>query len=321
MTSAIAAFTILSKFQNDIKNTESQLIDYCHKNIGEVKLIYNKFQAIATANTAYAMAGDPIEITAGVGAFSEAAQPRITINGQNMPLTPEGTALFKTTASGTGEHSVNVNIEFNKPDGSIEKVTKVVKYTVGVPSGASVFLEKMNVMYIGVDNPLTISGGSVGSEKVQVRFADGTISRAGGDRYTCKPSKPGMSKITVVADGKSFDFPMRLKYLPNPTAFIGAKKGGNIPAAELKAIGAVIARLEDSEFEAPYRVISYRVAAVGGPIPMYSEATNDGNRWSGSAASLIGRTGPGSKVFFDNILVVGPDGKQRDIPGIQFSLR
>jgi gliding motility-associated protein GldM len=321
MTPAIAAFTILSKFQNDIKNTESQLIDYCHKNIGEVKLIYNKFQAIATANTAYAMPGDPIEITAGVGAFSEAAQPRITINGQNMPLTPEGTALFKTTASGTGDHSVNVNIEFNKPDGSVEKVTKVVKYTVGVPSGASVFLEKMNVMYIGVENPITISGGSVGSEKVQVRFADGSISKAGGDRYICKPSKPGMSKIVVVADGKSFEFPMRLKYLPNPTAFVGAKKGGSIPSAELKAIGAVIARLEESDFEAPYRVISYRVGVVGGPISLYTEATNEGNRWSGTAASLIGRTGPGSRVFFDNILVVGPDGKQRDIPGIQFSLK
>jgi gliding motility-associated protein GldM len=321
MTPAIAAFTILSKFQNDIKNTESQLIDYCHKNIGEVKLIYNKFQAIATANTAYAMQGDPIEITAGVGAFSEAAQPKISINGQSMPLTPEGTALFKTTASGPGEHSVNVNIEFNKPDGSVERVTKVVKYTVGVPSGASIFLEKMNVMYIGVDNPLTISGGSTGSEKVKVSFNDGSISRVSGDRYVAKPNKPGMSKIVVNANGKNFEFPMRLKYLPPPTAFVGAKKGGNIPAAELKAIGAVIARLEDSEFEAPYRVLSYRVGVVGGPIQLYTEATNEGNRWSGSAASLISRCGPTSKVFFDNILVVGPDGKQRDIPGMQFTLK
>lgn len=321
MTPAIAAFTILSKFQNDIKNSESQLVDYCHNQIGQVKLVYDRFQAIATSNTSYAMPGDPIEITAGVGAFSDAAKPTITINGQTMPLTSDGTALFKTQASGTGEHSVNVTIKFNKPDGTPETVNKIVKYTVGVPSGASVFLEKMNVMYIGVDNPITISGGSVGSEKVRVSFPDGSISRVNGDRYTAKPNKPGMSKIIVNANGKNFEFPMRLKYLPPPTAFVGAKKGGNIPAAELKAIGAVIARLEDSEFEAPYRVISYRVGAVGGPIQLYTEATNEGNRWSGQAAGLIGRTGPGSKLFFDNILVVGPDGKQRDIPGIQFTLR
>ena len=321
MTPAIAAFTILSKFQNDIKNTESQLIDYCHKNIGEVKLVYNKFQAIATANTAYAMPGDPIEITAGVGAFSEAAKPRITINGQSMPLTPEGTALFKTTASGTGEHTVNVNIEFNKPDGSVEKVTKVVKYTVGVPSGASVFLEKMNVMYVGVENPVLISGGSVGSEKVRVSFADGSITKGSGDRYIIKPSRVGMSKIVVNADGKNYEFPMRLKLLPNPTGFVGTKKSGTVSAAEFKAMGAVIAKYEDTDFEAPFRVVSYTIGAVGGPISQYTEAVNEGNRWTGNAANLVSRMGPGTRVFFDKIMVVGPDGKQREIGNMQFNLK
>jgi gliding motility-associated protein GldM len=321
MTPAIAALTILSKFQNDVKNSESQLVDYFHSKIGEVVLVYNKFQAIATSNTTYAMPGDPVEITAGVGAFSDAAQPKITINGQNMPLTADGTAIFKTSASGTGEHTVNVSIDFKKPDGNIEHVTKVVKYTVGVPSGASIFLEKMNVLYIGVDNPMTISGGSVGSEKVHVSFAGGSISRAGGDRYIAKPSKPGMSEIVVNANGKTFKFPMRLKYLPPPAAFIGSKKGGAISSAELKAIGAVLAKLEESDFEAPYRVVSYKVGAVGGPIQLYQEFQNDGNRWTGQAASLITRCGPGSRVFFDQIHVIGPDGRNREIPGMNFTLK
>lgn len=322
MTPAIAALTILSKFQNDVKNSEAQIVDYCHKKIGEVKLVYNKFQAIATSNTTYAMPGDDVEITAGVGAFSDAAKPKITINGQNMPLTADGTAIFKTKASGVGDHSVNVMIEFNKPDGSIERIPKTIKYTVGVPSGASVFLEKMNVLYIGVDNPLTVSGGSVGAEKVRVSFADGSISRTGGDHYVAKPNKPGMSKILVTADGKTFEFPMRLKYLPPPAAFIGSKKGGNISAAEFKAIGAVIAKLgDDVDFQAPYRVLSYRIGAVGGPIQLYAEAVNEGNRWSGQAASLVQRAGPGTRIFFDNIQVVGPEGKQREIPGMQFNLK
>jgi len=321
MTPAIAALTILSKFQNDVKNSEAQIVDYFHSKIGEVKLVYNKFQAIATSNTTYAMPGDPVEITAGVGAFSDAAKPKISINGQSMPLTADGTAIFKTTASGTGEHPVNVVIEYQKPDGSIDRVTKTIKYTVGVPSGASIFLEKMNVLYIGVDNPLTISGGSVGSEKVRVSFADGSISKAGGDRYIAKPSKPGMSEIVVTAEGKSFKFPMRLKYLPPPAAFVGAKKGGSISSAELKAVGAVIAKLEESDFEAPYKVLSYKVGAVGGPIQLYQEFQNDGNRWAGQAAGLITRCGPGSRVFFDQIQVVGPDGRKREIPGMNFTLK
>ncbi|MBO9200261.1 MULTISPECIES: type IX secretion system motor protein PorM/GldM [Niastella] len=321
MTPAIAALTILSKFQNDVKNSEAQVVDYLHSKIGTVKLIYNKFQVIATANTNYAMPGDPVEITAGVGAFSDAAKPKITINGQSMPITAEGTALFKTTASGTGDHPVNVVIEFQKPDGTTERVNKTIKYTVGVPSGASVFLEKMNVLYIGVDNPLTVSGGSVGAEKTRVTFADGSITKGAGGHYTAKPSKPGMSEIVVNADGKTFKFPMRLKYLPPPAAFIGGKKGGSIASAELKAIGAVIAKLEESDFEAPYKVLSYKVGAVGGPIQLYQEFPNDNNRWSGQAAALISRCGPGTRVFFDQIQVVGPDGRKREIPGMNFTLK
>jgi len=320
MTPAIAALTILSKFQNDVKSSEAQLVDYIHQQVGQVKVVYDEFEAIAQANTSYAMPGDKIEITAGVGAFSAAAKPEITIAGSNIPLTG-GKAIYKTTAGGAGDHSVAVRIKFTKPDGTIATKDEVVKYTVGVPSGASVFLEKMNVLYIGVDNPLTISGGSVGSEKVKVSFADGSISRVSGDRYIAKPSKPGMSQIIVTADGKSTPFPMRLKYLPPPAAFVGSKKGGSIGSAELKAIGAVIAKLEDSDFEAPYKVVSYNVGAVGGPLQMYQTFPNEGNRWNGQAASLISRCGPGTRVFFDQIQVVGPDGRKREIPGVNFLLK
>jgi gliding motility-associated protein GldM len=321
MTPTIAALTILSKFQNDVKNTEAQLVDYCHQQIGTVKVVYDEFEAIAQANTSYAMQGDDIEITAGVGAFSAAAKPTITINGQNVPLTG-GKAIFKTKASGTGDHNIPVKIEYTKPDGTKAVKTEIVKYTVGVPSGASVFLEKMNVLYIGVDNPLTISGGSTGSERVRVSFPNGTITKVSGDRYIAKPAgNPALSKIIVNADGKNFEFPMRVKSLPNPAGFVGAKKGGAIGAAEFKAIGALIAKLEDSDFEAPFRVVSYKLAAIGGGITTYTEAVNEGNRWNGSAAAIVQRATPGTNIFFDNIRVVGPDGKNREIQPMVFSLK
>ncbi|MDF2187209.1 gliding motility protein GldM [Paraflavitalea sp. CAU 1676] len=321
MTPTVAALTILGKFQNDIKSTEAQMVDYLHNQIGSVKIVFDQFQAIAQANTSYAMPGDAIEITAGVGAFSAAAKPKIFINGAAQTLDADGTAKFKTTASGTGDHAVDVRIEYAKPDGSIATVNKKVNYTVGIPSGASVFLEKMNVLYVGVDNPLTISGGSVGSEKVKVSFSGGApVTRKSGDSYSIKPTAPGMAKINVVADGKPFEFPMRVKFLPPPTAFVGTKKSGSISSAELKAIGAVIAKL-DSDFEAPYKVVSYKVGAVGGPIQIYAEAVNSGNRWSGPAESLISRTGPGTRLFFDAIQVVGPDGRQQEIPSMVFQLK
>lgn len=321
MTPTIAGLTILSKFQNDVRNSEAQLVDYCHDQIGSVKIVYDEFEAIAQANTTYAMPGDDIEINAGVGAFSAAAKPRISINGQNIALTG-GKAIYKTTAGGAGEHSIAVKIEYTKPDGTVAVKNETVKYTVGVPSGASIFLEKMNVLYLGVDNPLTISGGSVGSEKVKVSFANGTLSRSGGDRYIAKPTgSPAMSEIVVNADGKVFKFPMRIKSLPNPAGFVANKKGGRISSAEFKANGALIARLEDSDFEAPFRVVSYVLGASGGAFPVYQQAANQGNRWAGNAAVIVNKATPGTTIFFDQIRVVGPDGREREIAPMVFNLQ
>jgi gliding motility-associated protein GldM len=321
MTPSIAAMTILSKFQNDIKNSESQIVDYCHKKIGEVKIVFDQFQGIAQASSNYVMPGDKLTITAGVGAFSAAAKPKIYMDGQLQPLTADGTAEFNTVASSAGAKTINVKIEYNKPDGSPATIIKEVKYTVGLPSGASVFLEKMNVLYIGVDNPLSISAGSTGREKMHASFDKGTLTATGGDKYIAKPTTPGMGKIIVNISGKNSYFDMRVKYLPLPAGFIGAKRGGAINTAEFKAIGGLIARLQESDFEAPFKVVSYKLGAIGGSIPQYVEASNDGNKWGGQAASLVNRASPGTNIFFDEIRVIGPDGRTVQIPPMVFQLR
>ncbi len=319
MTPTVAALTILSKFQSDVKNSESQVIDYLHKQIGEVKIKYDKFSALVSTNSTYLMPGDELDVSAGIGAFSAAAQPDVYINGSKIPLGDGGMAEWKSRPSSSGD--VNVRIEYAKPDGSKDVVNKVVKYTVGQPSGASVFLEKMNVLYIKEDNPVKISGGSVGREKVHVSFTNGEITNTGGDDYNVVPTTPGEGKIVVNADGKVTEFKMRVKYLPDPTAYVGTKKGGAISSAEFKAIGGVIAKLEGSEFQSSFRVVGFKVGGQGGPLGQYQEATNEGNRWTGSALNLVSKAGPGSIIYFDNVRAVGKDGKTRELPPMVFQLK
>src|ERR1700753_1620523 len=86
MTPTVAALTILSKFQSDVKNSESQVVDYLHKQIGEVKVVYDKFQTIVSPSATYLMPNDELSIQAGIGAFSAAAKPDIYINGQHEEL-------------------------------------------------------------------------------------------------------------------------------------------------------------------------------------------------------------------------------------------
>ena len=96
MVPTVAAFTILSKFQNDVKTSENKVVQFCHNKVGEVAVRFDTYAAIVGQNSNYLMPGQELEITAGVGAFSKAAKPMITIGGQNLALIgAEGTATAK----------------------------------------------------------------------------------------------------------------------------------------------------------------------------------------------------------------------------------
>ncbi len=321
MTPTVAALTILSKFQSDVKNSESQVIDYLHKQIGEVKIKFDKQEAIVSPSATYVMPGDDLEVKAGIGAFSSAAKPTITINGTQYPVNDDGVADFKTKAEGSGEHTVMVHIQYAKPDGSLVTEDKPVKYTVGTPSGASIFLEKMNVVYVKEDNPVRISGGSVGAEKVHVSFDKGEITKVSGDEYNVVPDQPGDGTVTVDANGKKFTFPLRVKYLPDPTGFIGTHTGGSVSSAEFKANGGVLAKLNNSEFQSGFTVLDYKLAAVGGGVQSYIEAPNTGRSWTGQAAQIVEKCTPGTHVFIDNLRCKGKDGRIRELPSMVFILK
>ena len=64
---------------------------------------------------------------------------------------------------------------------------------------------KMNVLYMGVDNPLEISIPGYTSDKISVNSpSEVPISLVSGKSYTSKPKRPGIYKIRVASrDGKS----------------------------------------------------------------------------------------------------------------------
>ena len=318
MTPGIAAVTILNKFQNDIRASENQIVTFCHNKIGEVVVRFDKLGFVGGLSSSYLMPGEKLTVYAALGATSSGSAPQISINGRPVALNADGIAETDFAVGGSG--AANVVINYKDQAGVLKTITKKLEYTVGQPSGVAVSADKMNVLYIGVDNPLTITAG-VGSEKVNATFSGGTISRVRGAAWVAKPTKPGEHNINVIVDGKSTPVKYRVKYLPDPAAFVANKRGGPIPAGDLKAQGGMIARLLDSDFEAAFKVTSYTVGAVGGKYPVYQTSPNDGNRWGGGAATIINNATPGTSIFFDNIKVVGPDGRTRDLPQMSFNLK
>jgi len=317
MTPTVAALTLLSKFQNNVKNAENQVVTYCHNQVGAVKVVYDQFTALVGQSSNYVMPGDDLEITAGVGAYSKAAQPQISIAGSSMSLEADGRAVYKTKASGAGSRSVPVKVTYTKPDGTKETKDFEVKYTVGTPGGAAVMPDKMNVFYIGVDNPVTI-GSPTGWDKTTVSMTNGTISGNGTNRIVKPANAPGQKAvITVVADKKPSTFEFRLKRIPDPIFKVGSGKV-RMPAIEFKSQTACRAELENFDFELRYSIVSATVYFSGANFPSVKQAVIQGSSLA-SITSFINQCGPGSVITFDNVKVSGPDGS-RTIDGKSIAL-
>ena len=310
MTPTVAAVTILSKFENDIKNAENQVVTFCHNQIGAVKVVYDKFQPIAGASSTYLMPNQELVVTAGVGAFNSAAKPVISIDGSPVGINDNGVAEKKFNVSGTGPKKVHVVINYTKPDGKPDQLIKDIEYTVGVPGGAAVMLDKMNVFYIGVDNPVTISSGS-GWDKTKVSMTGGTISGGTSNRIV-KVTTPGAASISVTADGKNSNFPFRIKRIPDPIIKVGPSGGGRMQAVAFRSQGFVRADLENFDFEAKFTVTGATVYfSIPGDRNVKQVALSSGSL--APASQYMGLLVPGATVTFDNIKVVGPDGVPRTI--------
>ena len=324
MTPTIAAITILSKFQNDVKNSEAQLVDLCHKKIGEVELIYDEFAAFAGTNSQYLMPGEELVITAGIGAFSKAAKPSISIDGANVNVKEDGTAEYKTTVSNAGSNTKKVHISFTKPDGTIATVEKEVKYTVGVPSGLVVSTDKTRVFYQGLENPLSVTGGG-GDEKVSVTVEGNGVSskKAGPGQYIVSCTNLGSATV-VATDGKNNQkITIPIKRVPDPLATVGGKAGGPIAANVLRVQKGVAAELRDFIFEGvSYKVISFTLICTGkGFEEGLGVAEVTGAYFNPEALALLKRCQAGSTVVIDEIKAIGPGGTRQLDQNISFTLQ
>lgn len=308
MTPTVAALTLLSKFQNNVKNAESQVVTFCHNQVGQVKVIMDQAAILVGQSSNYVMPGQEITITAGVGSYSSKAAPKISINGAGVAA-ENGVGTYKFQANGGGAHKVAVTVTYVDQNGNSKTETKEVEYTVGTPGGAAVMLDKMNVFYIGVPNPVTI-GSPTGWDKTSVSMSGGSISGSGSNRVVTV-SSVGKATITVTADGKTSSFDFRIKRIPDPIVKVGPGTP-RMQSVVFKAQQFIRADLENFDFDAKFSVLSGTAYFTGAGFTRPEQGNFSGGNIS-SMSGLINKCQPGSSVIFDNVKVQGPDGTVRTI--------
>ncbi len=320
MTPTVAALTMLSKFQNDVKTTESRLVNEFHNRVGQVVVRFDAFEPIVGASSTYLFPGQELEVTAGLGAYSKSKLPEVFIQGAKAELNEKGLAVKKIKVGSTSG-SVKVVVKYTDQDGNPQEKPYDLNYTVGTATGAFVSAEKVKVMYIGLDNELAVSGGNVGDEKVTVSINNGSLSKIGPGRYIAKPTTQGKAIVTVNSDGRPSSFEFRVKTVPDPTPMVGASKGGRIAANVFKAQKGIRAELENFVFEGvTFTVTGYTFYATGKGFPDAGVRPGIRSNTFDAVQDLINRCGPGTTVVLDEIKAVGPGGNTRTLPTMAFNL-
>ncbi len=321
MTPSIAAITILSKFQNDVKNSEAMVVAYCHQQVGAVVYRNDSYAPIVALSSTYLMNGQELNVSAGVAAFNSQNQPVISIDGQSEATGADGMVEKKEIVSGVGNHSVHVHMTYKDQDGKEQTYDHDYPYTVGQPSGLSVSADDVKVLYIGLENHLSINSGSVGSEKVNVESDNGSVKRgAAPGVWIASPTKPGAANLNVVVDNKPTKFTFKVKNVPDPVGVVGVSKGGRMRVNDFKAQFGVGAVLENFVFEGvKFNVTGFTIVCTGTGFPVLKFADVQGDSFDPVRGNMIEQCKPGTTVTIDNIKASGPGGS-RTLPPIVYNL-
>ncbi|RFS22438.1 gliding motility protein GldM [Chitinophaga silvatica] len=324
MVPTIAAVTILGKFQNDIKNSESAIIDDLFRQIEASSFKFDKVRPFVSLNSKNLMVGQTLTANIAVGAYSTTVNPTIIVNGQSIEA-KDGLGTVNIPAAGIGEKTITGTITLPSPNGGApESYPFSETYNVGA-STTSISADKMNVLYIGLQNPISISAAGVPAEQVSATINGGNITKRGSGEYVVTVTSPGKAVINVVAnvDGKTKSLgqkEFRVKRVPDPILKVGANKGGSMKAADFKVQGGLRADLEDFEFEGvKYEVVGYRVG-ISAKGKEYQEGDATSAYFPGNVAASIRALRPGDEVFFENVKVKGPDNVVRSMPSTIFKL-
>jgi len=282
----------------------------------------DQFNAVAVAPTSYVLVGQPYTADVFLTAYDSKLSPNITVNGS--PITVEaGKGKYSGSTNSVGVHTWSAKVSFKDNDGNIKSYdTPPQTYMVAAPS-ATVSPTKMNVLYIGVPNPLSISAPGVAKENIRVTIAGGSISGSGGN-YTATVTTIGQATVSVSGEltkgknsflGSSI---FRVKRIPDPKAQFAGKSGGNTSAANIRAQDRVFAKLDNFEFDAKFNVTRFTLL-IAKPRQDVIQLSTTGSDLSAAMKSFMNNVTPGTTVVFKDIIAVGPDGSQRGLDPIVLS--
>lgn len=319
----IAAITLLSKLQNDIRYAEGEVLNQLLVNIDMGDLRVNLVNAFVVPQSRIVMRGTKYSANIVLAAVDTTQRPIVYVNGHQLS---NDKGLYEVGTGSAGTYDYSGWIEVVGRDGTVTKRDFKSSYTVIDPI-ATVSATMMNVFYAGIDNPVSIAVPGVPESSISATMTNGSLTRS-GDHWVARPSQVGaVCEISVSAEmeGQRMNVgstSFRVRKLPDPMPFIVYKdangqmnryKGGRgFPKASLIAAGGVDAAIDDDMLNIDYKVVSFETVffdSMGNAIPEVS----NGSRFSERQIQSFRKLNRGKRFYITRVKATGPDGITRDI--------
>jgi len=322
----VAILTLLSKIQIDVKNSETNLVNYLYAQIDAESFKFNKLGAQIIVNSNIVSQGDNYEASVFLAAEDTTQQPRIYINNKEVEVI-DGKANYVVNTSKTGVFKWSGLIKYKTPGGIIKNYPFEQEYQVVKPM-VTMSATKMNVFYLGIKNPFDVGSGTIPRDKLEVTMTNGTITKS-GDAFIVQPKAlDELQKRTTVTVYANINGKRRLigtskwrvKQVPDPVAQVAGQTGGDIRKERIQIEDGVMAILEDFDFDFKYKVTQFELqtSGVAGYVNIKKSKSN---RFTAEQKKQLRNAKPQSIVYISKIKAIGDDGKIRDLDPISFKIR
>ena len=302
----IASLTKLTALQSDIKATEEDALKaMLEGNLSNQVSLKNFATSLSASKSAF-YAGEKYDgkiIVSKTDNSSTPVRAELTLDGRKLAegkdyrLEAGGIQLL-IGAGAAGDHKVEGQMFFMQDGEEIPVKVGSAFATITKPNAAVIAADKMNVVYRGVSNPMTISIPGVPDNKVSAS-APG-LSKRSGSKYVMNPGKGRTVKITasgVLPDGQRISTPaeFRIKDIPRPSGAVRGEAGSiKMPRRNLE-VSTVSAMLEDFDFDLNLSVSGFKFKVPGQPTTVVR-----GNKLNAAAKSALKRAKRGESVqIFD----------------------
>ncbi len=326
-----ASVAILTKYQTDIRQSQTEVIQYLKGQTDAGDFRVNEIVAEVIPESKTVVAGGQYKARIILAARDTNAKPQIFVNGTQV-TDPNGIYTVGTGGS-YGTREITGKLVLKDPvTGEPREYPIKSEYSVVAPS-ATIANEDMNVVYMGYANRLSISVPGFSSDKLSVSATGAKLEGQGNGRYICRPTTYEGVTINVAAnvDGKTVSMgtgKFRVRALPNPTAFLRFKDaGGNVVlynptvnrnvklTRQALANAEMVAEYEDGLLQASFTVTSFTVSISDGRGG-FSQSASRGKNFTDAQKNNFLKIKSGTPVLFEKIKVTGAKSAELAFPRI-----